>query len=285
MTKKSNNNFLGKVSELFVPSGFDNFTTAAGLYNMQNSKKKHRKHRGGSENIMSEEMQPVAEIQHKMEPKMDHKALEPKTQALDKIMEPNLKVEAKAETNPNDQMMSGGKNKKKHSSRKKHRGGAEDGHMTLEEMKQWEAEMNYELGPLSGGGKKKKKSKKSKKGGFSLFGSDPAPAKTNNTANVKPKSPNNTGANQPVTNSTNNSGVNKPKNSNNSGSNSNTVNTLNALIPNEKPVNVKTNTRKNNNTGNASAMPEMNLGKNSLIGNIFSMGNTPSSNKKQGNNS
>lgn len=202
MPKSKNSvNFLGKVSELFVPSGFDNFASAAGLL-AKNTRSRSRKLKGGSE-VMGEE------------PELGKVATETSIPKDLSQSAPAKQVESQISKSA----MIGGKRKKTKKTTRKQKGGAEviDGHMTEKEMFDMEKHLqaqenqeilNYQLGPLSGGGKKKKTKKttrKNKKGGFNLnpfnWGKSeetPAPTSTannNSTANnsTKAKSNANTG--------------------------------------------------------------------------------------------
>ena len=203
MPKSKNSvNFLGKVSELFVPSGFDNFASAAGLL-AKNTRSRSRKLKGGSE-VMGEE------------PELGKVAAETSIPKDLSQSAPAKQVESQISKSA----MIGGKRKKTKKTTRKQKGGAEviDGHMTEKEMFDMEKHLqaqenqeilNYQLGPLSGGGKKKKTKKttrKNKKGGFNLnpfnWGKSeetPAPTSTaNNTSrtnnnSTKAKSNANTG--------------------------------------------------------------------------------------------
>lgn len=203
MPKSKNSvNFLGKVSELFVPSGFDNFASAAGLL-AKNTRSRSRKLKGGSE-VMGEE------------PELGKVATETSIPKDLSQSAPAKQVESQISKSA----MIGGKRKKTKKTTRKQKGGAEviDGHMTEKEMFDMEKHLqaqenqeilNYQLGPLSGGGKKKKTKKttrKNKKGGFNLnpfnWGKSeetPAPTSTaNNTSrtnnnSTKAKSNANTG--------------------------------------------------------------------------------------------
>lgn len=203
MPKSKNSvNFLGKVSELFVPSGFDNFASAAGLL-AKNTRSRSRKLKGGSE-VMGEE------------PELGKVATETSIPKDLSQSAPAKQVESQISKSA----MLGGKRKKTKKTTRKQKGGAEviDGHMTEKEMFDMEKHLqaqenqeilNYQLGPLSGGGKKKKTKKttrKNKKGGFNLnpfnWGKSeetPAPTSTvNNTStanntSTKAKSNTNTG--------------------------------------------------------------------------------------------
>lgn len=186
MPKSKNSvNFLGKVSELFVPSGFDNFASAAGLL-AKNTRSRSRKLKGGSE-VMGEE------------PELGKVATET---SIPKDLSQSVPAK-QVESQISKSAMIGGKRKKTKKTTRKQKGGAEviDGHMTEKEMFDMEKHLqaqenreilNYQLGPLSGGGKKKKTKKttrKNKKGGFNLnpfnWGkSEETPAPNSTTNNI-----------------------------------------------------------------------------------------------------
>lgn len=252
MPKSKNSvNFLGKVSELFVPSGFDNFASAAGLL-AKNTRSRSRKLKGGSE-VMGEE------------PELGKVATETSIPKDLSQSAPAKQVESQISKSA----MLGGKRKKTKKTTRKQKGGAEviDGHMTEKEMFDMEKHLqaqenqeilNYQLGPLSGGGKKKKTKKttrKNKKGGFNLnpfnWGkSEETPAPTSTVNNT----------------STANNTSTKAKSNTNTGL---------MLSSNSGNKNTSMTTSTNTNKSNANKTAPLNIG---ALTNNTSMGNSPVTN-------
>lgn len=252
MPKSKNSvNFLGKVSELFVPSGFDNFASAAGLL-AKNTKSRSRKLKGGSE-VMGEELE-LGKVATETSIPKDLSQSAPAKQVESQISK---------------SAMIGGKRKKTKKTTRKQKGGSEviDGHMTEKEMFDMEKHLqaqenreilNYQLGPLSGGGKKKKTKKttrKNKKGGFNLnpfnWGkSEETPAPTSTANN---------------TSTTNNTSTKAKSN----------VNTGLMLSSNSGNTNTSMTTSTNTNKPNANKTAPLNIG---ALTNNTSMGNSPVTN-------
>jgi len=250
MPKSKNSvNFLGKVSELFVPSGFDNFASAAGLL-ARSTRGRSRKLKGGSE-VMGEE------------PELGKVATETSIPKDLSQSAPAKQVESQISKSA----MIGGKRKKTKKTTRKQNGGAEviDGHMTEKEMFDMEKHLqaqenqeilNYQLGPLSGGGKKKKTKKttrKNKKGGFNL-----------NPFNWgKPEE-------TPVPTSTTNNTSRTNNNSTKAKSNANT-----GLIKSSNSGNTNTSMTTSTNTKKSNTTAPLNI---RALTNNTSMGNSPATN-------
>ena len=167
---KKGGNFLGTVSELFAPAGWENFVTAAGLLaldrtdNYIRKSKDSKKQRGGADDATT----PKTDTTPKME---EMESFTSRMSGGARKRSSSRKHRGGAGDTPNEEYeqeqftsrMSGGARKR--SSSRKQRGGS-DGHHTVEyldavsnDVVDGEADMTPDTTSQTGGGKKRLKSK------------------------------------------------------------------------------------------------------------------------------